>query len=44
VRNVREFLDALGKLPVGGSVKLTVIRGQQSLQYTVRNSPNKSGD
>ncbi len=43
VSNVREFLDALGKLPAGGSVKLTVIRGQESLQYTVRTSPNKSG-
>ena len=43
VSNVREFLDALGKLPAGGSVKLTVIRGQESMEYTVRNSTKKSG-
>lgn len=41
VRNVREFLDALGKSPVGGSVKITVVRGQESLEYLVHNSANK---
>ncbi len=43
VRNVRELLDALGKVKEG-TVDLTVIRGQQPLQYKVRCASAKAAD
>ncbi len=43
VHNVKELLNVLGKPATEGSVNLTVIRGQQSIQYKVHNSPSKSG-
>jgi S1-C subfamily serine protease len=36
VRNVKEFLAEIGKFASGQSVRLTAIRDQQPIEYTVR--------